>query len=234
MQYNHEADERFLFAMSMLAEACGVEATTMKIKVYAQGLDDIPVNDIENACRQIIRTRTTASFPKVAEIRETIHGKATDKAVLAALTIEKATSKGSYCSIVFEDPYIHATINALGGWEHICDISAMPDEWKFFKKDIERTYAAMIAKPLASDVPLRLSGYYERTNSSAGFDLNKHRPKVEYVGDLLKIEQWRSQVKQLQGQLTNTQISHEDSEMLSIEDVKQLIVGIGGLGDNGK
>jgi hypothetical protein len=206
MIYKHEDDERFVFCLAALGEATNQEISPMKIKVYAQGLDDIPVEDIEKACKQIIRTRTTASFPKVAEIREAIHGKISDKAILAVLTIENATSKGHYCSIVFDDPYIHATIHALGGFEHICDISADTEEWKFFKKDIERTYAAMTSKQLPVDVPLRLAGYYERTNAADGYDLNENKPKVEYIGDLQKIRQWRTHVKQLQGE-TKKEIS---------------------------
>lgn len=196
--FKHEKNERFLFCMAALAEATGQEANPMKIKVYAQGLNDIPVDDIERACQHIIRTRTTATFPKVAEIREAIHGKASDKAVLAVQVIEKATEKGPYSSIVFDDPYIHATIHALGGWEHVCEISAIPDEWKFFKKDIERVYGAMLTKSIPSDTPLRLAGYCERVNSAAGYDLNIHKPRIEYMGDVQQIKQWRSEVRQLQ------------------------------------
>jgi hypothetical protein len=224
---NHYENHRFLAAMAALGEAVSQDLPDTKLKIYAKALEDIPVNDIERACWHLIRTRTTATFPKVAEIREAIHGKAADKAVLAMLTIEKATATGPYNSIVFDDPYIHATIHALGGWENVCDISTRPDEWKFFKKEIEKTYTAILDRPLTPDVPLRLAGFTERVNSARGLDLaeKKNRPKVDYIGDARKIEEWRDSIKQLTGRIDSLkQIGNEPGR----NDVKSLLDGIGG------
>lgn len=75
MNYQHEKDTRFLFLMSVLSEATGQDCGEFKIKIYATALSDMSIAEIDSAVWHLVKTRTTASFPKVAEIRNVIEGR---------------------------------------------------------------------------------------------------------------------------------------------------------------
>ena len=179
--YRHETDKRFLFVMGILAEEFGQEAGEFKIKIYAKALEDIPVEDIERAAWDIIQTRTTASFPKVAEIRERLKGRTEDIAVIALDKLERAMARiGAYKSVQFDDPLIHACVSSLGGWPRLCQMDL--DEWKWVKRDFEKIYRAFATRPLDSlQIPERLAGIAELSNDSHGF--RDATPQIEYVGD---------------------------------------------------
>ena len=165
--YNHEQDERFLFVMAALAEATGQEAGAFKIKIYAQALADVPVEAIEQAAWTIIRGRTTASFPKVAEIREALGGKPEDAALLALEKVERAIREiGGYTSVIFDDPVIHRVISAFeGGWIGICEMTH--EEWKWARKDFERLYKAFSSQGVSDTTPVKLYGRHDRENENA-------------------------------------------------------------------
>lgn len=179
--YNHENNEKFLFVMAALAEASGQDCSDFKVKIYAKALEDIPVESIEKAAWGIINTRTFASFPKVGEIREHLQGgKADDLSVVALDVLEKSMSRhGKYRSVVFNDPYIMATVHSMGGWPKLCSMES--EEWKWARKDFERIYQAFSARPVESlEIPERLSGIVELTNESNGY--HDETLQIAYVG----------------------------------------------------
>lgn len=179
--FNHLDDERFLFVMAALGEAYGQESSAFKERIYAKALEDISIEAIESAAWSLIKTRTLASFPKVGEIREHLHGgKSEDKAVLALDTLERAMSSvGKYRSIVFDDPLIMAVVSSMGGWPKLCSMEA--DEWKWSRKDFEKIYRAYSAQPLERlQIPERLAGIAERDNGAKGFD---EVPQIAFVGE---------------------------------------------------
>lgn len=179
--YDHMKDERFIFVMAALGEAYGHESSEFKEMVYAKALADVPVERIEQAAWEIIKSRTLASFPKVAEIREFLGGgKSEDKAVLALDKLERAMSSvGKYRSVVFDDPLIMAVVSSMGGWPKLCSMEA--DEWKWSRKDFEKIYRAYSAQPLERlQIPERLAGIAERDNGAKGFD---EVPQIAFVGE---------------------------------------------------
>lgn len=178
--FDHSTDERFLFVMAALGEAAGQESSAFKEKVYAEALKDVPIGQIESAAWEIIRNRTLSTFPKVGEIREYIHGgKSEDKAVLALNKLERAMSSvGKYRSVTFDDPFITATVSAMGGWPKICCMEQ--DEWKWARKDFDKIYRAFSQQPIASlQIPEHLPGIEERDNSANGYNAAS---KVVLVG----------------------------------------------------
>jgi len=179
--FDHINDERFIFVMAALSEAYGQETNPFKEKIYAKALDDIPIEQIEAAAWEIIRTRTLSSFPKASEIREYLGGgKAEDKAILALDTLEKAMSSvGQYRSVVFSDPVIMAAVYSMGGWVKLCSMEA--EEWKWARKDFEKIYRAFISQDKAKlQIPEHLAGFAEATNSARGLNV---APEIAYVGE---------------------------------------------------
>lgn len=153
--YNHGDDERFIYIMAAFAEASGQESTPLKERIYAEGLCDIPIEVIEKAAWQLIRTRTFATFPKVGELRELIGGKAEDIAELEAAKVWKAISQvGGYSGVCFDNPVTQAVIEyGFGGWSKLCG-EMMVDQQKWFIKDFIKTYSAFSRQNIQLTGPL--------------------------------------------------------------------------------
>ncbi len=188
-----ENDKKFLFCLAALGEAFGQEVSDMKIKVYAKALEDMPLADIERACMELIRSRTTATFPKVAEIREAATGKVEDKAQIAANKLEKALDLyNGFRSVVFDDPVMHMAIEEMGGW---IAINKLVDngEWKFRRGEFAKTYAACLRNPVI--YPPVLVGESQQANEERGFTLEWYKergkkfPEPVYIGDIKTCKQ---------------------------------------------
>lgn len=202
---NYEKDERFVFIMAALAEASGQELSEMKVRIYAKALEDLPIADIERAAWEIIKTRKFATFPKVAEIREAIHGNPEDRAIIALDKLEKAMREvGGYQSVCFDDPVIHMAVDSFsGGWPAICN---MPhEEWKWARKEFVTLYQTFTHQPKHEVAP-RLTGIHEHTNR-----LNGHAKPVEvvYIG-------------------TRPKVAEIERENKNANKIKNLLVGVGG------
>jgi hypothetical protein len=129
--------------MSALGEASGQESTQFKEKIYAQALEDLPIESIEQAAWAIIKTRTFATFPKIGEIRDMIGGRTEDLAeVQAAIVWQSVQKYGAVRSVVFDDPVTMAVVQqGFGGWQKLCKELLM-DQQQWFIKDFARHYAA--------------------------------------------------------------------------------------------
>ncbi len=188
-----ENDKReFGELLTGMAEAFTQECSKAKLEIYFMALQDMPMDDVKNSILQIIKTRTTATFPKVAEIRSALRGDVESKAMLAGQTIERAILKaGPYASVVFDDPVIHKTIHSLGGWVKVCN--ATGDEWTWLKKEIVCLYKAH-SRNSGGEIPSRLSGIHEQNGGSN---------EVVYIGDKQKCLEWTKKHKSINQVLFN-------------------------------
>jgi hypothetical protein len=143
MKYQHNKDPRFLEVMAALSEASGHETNELKERIYAQGLEDISIDNIEHAAWSIIKSRTLSSFPKIGELREMIGGKVEDIAEIEASKVWKAISQvGGYSSICFDDATTQAVIqHAFGGWPKLCEETQV-DQQKWFMRDFAKFYSS--------------------------------------------------------------------------------------------
>lgn len=187
--FDHTGEERFIQVMMVLAEAVQQELTEFKVKVYAKGLEDLPIEDIEKGAWTLIRTRTTASWPKIAEIRESVNGRPEDEAQIALARLERAmTAQGAYRTVCFDDPVIHAIVRAFGGWPKCC--AADLDEWKFKRIEFLKVYRSFAPNLHRVEVPLMLTGIHEMHPNGV--------PQIAYIGDRDKIDAWQRGVKAIE------------------------------------
>lgn len=138
--------QRFGQILEALTEAFtpGGKPSTIRSEVYFKGLEDMPIEAVEASAWHLIRTRKTASFPKVGEIREARQGNIEDQAIIAVDRIDHAIrTVGNYQSVQFDDPLIHSVVQALGGWIRLGQVSE--EEWKWMRKDAVRLYRAFAA-----------------------------------------------------------------------------------------
>lgn len=171
MKYQHNKDPRFIEVMAALSEASGQETTELKERIYAQGLDEFPIEAIEQAAWDMIKTRTLSSFPKIGELRELIGGKVEDIAEIEASKVWKAISQvGGYSAICFDDATTQAVIlHAFGGWSKLCE-ETLVDQQKWFMKDFVKFYGSF------SRQNLRVTGALPGRGGLSG-------DKVKLIGD---------------------------------------------------
>lgn len=175
----HNDRPRFATLMKAMGETFGNTIPSKeKVELYFRVLSDLPVETVETAVYNLIRDRKiTSTFPVPGEIRDALPGTGESAAILALDKVERAAQRiGAYQSIIFDDPVIHATIDALGGWVHIA--SEIPEhEWTWFKKDFLKTYQAMAKNP-GREAPKSLPGKFEMQNACE----NRESPEPVYFG----------------------------------------------------
>jgi hypothetical protein len=158
--------EKFAVLMATLAEVfdAGREVSKFKMEIYFKALERYRIDDISCAVSNMIHERVYPSFPKPAEIIQEITGKTEDKAMLAWIKTKDAIGRiGSYQSVVFDDPVIHSTIEAMGGW--IDAGNWLEDEMVWKGKEFERLYSIMAPR---GGHPIKLIGISERDNAANG------------------------------------------------------------------
>lgn len=188
--------KKFAYCMKALREEFtpNDEVSDLKMEINFKALMDLPIEAIEKATWQIINTRKTASFPKVAEIREAALGSLDDKAMLAydAFTKGKAQT-GAYDSVCFVDKIIHAVVMAMGGWSGengVCMITE--DEWKFKRREFIDLYKAISRNP-EREIPEKLIGLGEH-GCSQNEAWAKYMPPLKLISQYGEIVEVRKQL----------------------------------------
>ncbi|MGQ5524891.1 DUF6475 domain-containing protein [Chitinimonas sp. PSY-7] len=122
--------------------------------------------------------------PKPADIVRMLQGGGSkDSAALAWAQVDKALrSVGTYPSVVFDDPIIHACITDLGGWTALGQISN--DEWPFLGHRFVTLYQGYRLRDALPPYPPVLTGIAESENSQRG--MQSDRPML--IGDPVKAQ----------------------------------------------
>lgn len=179
-------EKKFAELMVVLAEVydSGNTPSKLKMEVYFQALKDFKIEDVEKAVKGLIYTRTTASFPKPAEIIQEIRGTTRDRATEAWLEVLQTVKMvGHYQSVRFADPAIHSVIEAMGGWVRLAgNMRADEEIWR--QKEFERLYEVLSTNPRKS-APTYLPGLCEIQNASDGYEIKQEI--VDIGGERLQI-----------------------------------------------
>lgn len=118
---NGNVDARFARLLVVLAEGWSQTLNEHQIKLYAEGLSDIPYEQLQRAARAALRE--CRFFPKVAELRQFAVPATDDAALLAWAGFQRAASAvGSWSTLVVEDGYAgHAMRAVFGSWPAYCE-----------------------------------------------------------------------------------------------------------------
>ena len=155
--------KQFATLMMSLAEVfdSGETPTPVKTEIYFQALQMYDIGELTKAVSNMIQTRPFNSFPKPAEIIESIAGTKEENALLAWQKVDQAVKRvGPYESVKFNDPVIHGVVKFFGGWEKFCDGLAAELKWK--QKDFEKIYVVLSKRN--GVYPEYLSGITENYN----------------------------------------------------------------------
>ncbi|HSW65051.1 MAG TPA: DUF6475 domain-containing protein [Dissulfurispiraceae bacterium] len=163
---------KFAELMAVLAEVYddGRPPSKLKMEVYFRALEQFDIGDIESAVKGLIYNRTTASFPKPAELIQEIRGTVSNQATMAWLDVLETVKRvGHYQSVKFSDPVIHSVIGVMGGWPQLAGEMLVDDEkWK--QREFERLYEILSKNPRGKH-PDYLPGLTEISNSAEGYNV---------------------------------------------------------------
>lgn len=120
-----------------------------------RGYDLAAVADALN--RHAVNPDNGRFLPLPADIVKLIGGSTLDSALLAFAKVDRALREvGSYRSVVFDDPLIHAVLRDMGGWVQLAQKTEK--EWPFVAKEFENRYRGYALRPDLGDYPRKLIG----------------------------------------------------------------------------
>lgn len=125
-------------------------------------------------------------FPKPADVVRQIEGDGKSRALVAWSNVMQAMERvGSYQSVCFDDPIVHAVVSDMGGWIALCVMSY--DDLKYRGNEFAKRYEGYAGRGL-TDYPTHLVGVVEAENRK---DFPEHVSKPVLIGDPQKAEQVR-------------------------------------------
>lgn len=118
---NQKKDKiRFAQVMAALGEVfdSGRETSALKTEIYFKALEKFSIEGIEQACSMLIGSRTTASFPKPAEIIACMKPKNIESQI-DKLEAWGMVMSGLEMDRVPNDYLIQQAIRRVGGWDYL-------------------------------------------------------------------------------------------------------------------
>ncbi len=173
----HEATmlNRLDEAFAALCELEGKEISVLFWKMYRQAL--LSELTIEQAIRsiEIAFTKKTFGFPRPADLIEFIKGNGDAEALTAWEYLQEAIRRGGAgASVIFLDSRITRVVEAMGGWQEVCNW--LIAEMQFRRHEFMKLYKAA---PDGGE-PRVLEGWIERENRINGY--LDHIPKPLIIG----------------------------------------------------
>lgn len=157
------------FALGVWWEAC-------------KPFDMAAVHDAFN--RHCINPDSGQFMPKPADVVRMLQGSSKDGALVAWSKFDRAVRQvGTYQSVCFDDPIIHAAVQDMGGWVHLG--SKEEKEWPFLRNEFESRYRGYKLRGGPNEYPKVLIGIAEAQNKQNGF---KAPPPV-LIGDETRAKQ---------------------------------------------
>ena len=177
----------FAKIMQPVSELYGKNLTPETLNLWFGLLKEYSIEEIQNAFSRYIQTESRMPLP--ADILKILRGSSEDLALAALIKVENAMSRyGSYATVVFDDPIIHAVISELGGWVRTCRLTE--NEFTWWKKEFRERYQHHLRYGTLTDLPAKLLGIYDERNLL--FGEKPQKPVV--IGDYEKAVGWVSKL----------------------------------------
>ena len=163
--------DRLAFAVELggLAEVFAENVSTARAEAYFIALADYTIETVREAFGRAIKR--CKWFPRPAELREIVEGSTEGRAALAWARLLKAIEHvGTYRSVDFGDPILHAAVVAMGGWSELWELERMNAHALGFKRaEFSRLYETFAVEPQTIRSPGRLIGQHEAHNVPRGY-----------------------------------------------------------------
>lgn len=147
----------------------GQEVSSGVVAIWWEALRRFEYAEVRSALSRHIQNVDSGQFsPKPVDVIRVLEGGSTEGRALSAWTkvLEALRKVGTYRSVVFDDPLIHAVLEDMGGWIQLGKLTN--DETPFRAQEFQKRYRAMVHNP-PSSYPPSLLGVAEATNMTNGF-----------------------------------------------------------------
>lgn len=172
--------ERLFAALDAAAEVTGKDLTPEGKEMYYRALEDQLVEDVERAVYRHLRDPDAGAFmPKPGDLLRNIDGDSESAALSAWHKVTTALARvGTWESVVFDDPAIHACVEEMGGWMELGRRVTEKEE-PFFRQQFVKLYRAKRHDP--GRYPAKLIGGVEAQNRREGWTNAIDPPRL--IGD---------------------------------------------------
>jgi uncharacterized protein (DUF736 family) len=184
----HDENEReeFRALLKSLGEVWGEAVSAERGLLYFGALADHSIDAVRAAILVAIKTKTF--FPKPAELRQIIEGSSDDRALTAWTRVETAIkSLGTYQSVTFDDPILHATLWQMGGWGNAWAWDRLDErDYGFKRLEFTRLYGHFL-RVGAPRVIAYLAGQHESENrerQAMWTHALEHADEIHRIGDV--------------------------------------------------
>lgn len=143
--------------------------STFVLDVWWQSLRPYDLAAIRDALgRHSVNPDNGQWMPKPADVVRLIEGSTVDSAMAAWTKVERGMQAvGSYCTVVFDDPLIHAVIADMGGWPALGNKRV--EEWPFVAKEFQTRYRGFKGARATPAYPPKLVGIADGNNVQRGY-----------------------------------------------------------------
>lgn len=159
-------------AVAGIVTACyelyGRPVTPGLLDLFVSALDHYDPGDIRRALNEHVRNPDNGQFPpKPGDIVRALEGSTETQGMQAWSDVEAAVRYvGPYQSITFDDPVVMRTIEDMGGWIKLCEIT--DDDLPFRAKEFVTRYRGYASRNTPPEHSARLMGIHEANNVSHG------------------------------------------------------------------
>jgi len=178
-QHDYDA---FFTLLESTAQLYGKELSATVIELWFRALQHHDLDALREGLNRHIQNPDTGQFmPKPADVIRMLGGSTQDSALLAWSKVDRAVRGiGTYESVVFDDPIIHAVLADMGGWVALG--RKLEKEWPFVAREFENRYRGYKTLGKIEHYPPVLEGITQMENKLRGSSVpepmligNKHQ-----------------------------------------------------------
>jgi len=175
----HDYDDFVVLLDSAAVVYHGKELPHTVIRLWWEALKSYDFAAVREGFNRHMQNPDTGQFmPKPADIVRMLGGTTQDTALLAWSKVDRTVrSIGTYESVVFDDPIIHAVLADMGGW--IALGTKKETEWPFVAREFENRYRGYRTAGKISSYPPVLAGITQAQNEPHGMPA----PEPVLIGD---------------------------------------------------
>lgn len=161
--------EKFQETLQGAHDFYGKDCSRFALDVWWQALKHYDLAAIRDALgRHCVNPDNGQFMPRPADVVRMLEGSTLDTAVAAWTKVDRAVqSVGTYCTVVFDDPLIHAVLADMGGWPQLGQKSI--DEWPFVAKEFQTRYRGYKSRRELPAYPPKLIGICDMQNGQRGY-----------------------------------------------------------------
>lgn len=158
----------FTRVLTSISTLYGKPMSKPLMELYWAALQGFDLSAVKQALQAHVNHPDTGQYmPKPADVVRFLQGDSRTQALQAWSQVLRAIREiGSYRSVIFEDPVVHAVIQDMGGWISLCQV--LDKDLPFRERDFTARYVGFIHKPPAH-YPKQLLGSFAHQNAIQGY-----------------------------------------------------------------